>query len=131
MILIHDRASAARALEHDLEPHIRAALERELALLTSGPFELTDHTDILLVQPGDGEGDIEREAGVSPLVGPIDGVRWDQPGFELCWDLLTLGGGVFRAVFTFGGTHAVILLVPDALGVLPELLDCLRRYAAA
>ena len=127
-ILIHDRASAARALAVDLDPPIRAALQKELALLTSGPFDLTDHTDILLVQPGDGEGDVAREAGFSPLVEPIDGVRWDQPGFEPGWDLLTLDGGVFRAVFTFGSTHATVLLVPDAPGV---LLACLRRHAAA
>lgn len=131
MIVITDRASAARALAGDLDPPLRAALEAELALLTAGEHDLTDWTDILLVQPGDGEGDVAREAGFSPLADPFDGVRWDQPGFVPGWDMLTLSGGVFRAVFTFGSTHATIVLVPDADGIPPELLDLLRRSAAA
>lgn len=104
-ILIHDRATAARALALDLDPPLRAALEAELALLTSGDHDLTDWTDILIVQPGDTEATIAREAGFSPLVEPVDGARFDQPGFEPGWDLLTLRGGVFRIVFTFASVR--------------------------
>lgn len=128
MILIHDRASAARALDRDLDCHVRVAVEAELALLTSGEHDLTDWTDILVVEPGDTDANIRREAGFSPFVDPLSGARFDELGFEPGWDLLTLGGGVYRIVFTFGSTHATILLVPD--GVLPELLDLCRRHAA-
>ena len=130
MILIHDSATAAHALAADLDPRMRAALVAELALLTAGEHDLTDWTDIVVVQPGDTEDHIGREAGFSPLVDPISGARFLQPGFEPAWDLLTLRGGVFRLVATYGSTFATVLLVPDADGVLPELLDLCRRHAA-
>lgn len=130
MILIHDRASAAAVLTRNLEPPMRAALEAELLLLTAGEHDLTDWTDIALVPPGDSEDDIGREVGFSPLIDPISNVRFDEPRFEPGWDHLSLRGGVFRFVFTFGSTHATILLVPDADGILPDLLTLCRYYAA-
>lgn len=128
-ILIHDRASAALALARDLDPPVRAALAAELALLTAGEHDLTDHTDILVVEPGDGEAEIARETGFSPLADPLSGARWGEPGFEPGWDLLTLRGGVYRLVFTFGSTHATILLVPAIGGAWPELLAMCSLHA--
>lgn len=130
MILIYDRASAAAVPARNLDPPIRAALEAELALLTAGEHDLTDWTDIALIQPGDSEADIVREVGFSPLIDPISNVRFGEPGFEPGWDHLSLGGGVFRSVWTMGSTYACILLVPDADGILPGLLILCRHYAA-
>lgn len=128
MILIHDRASAARALSLPLATLMRAALVAEIALLTSGEHDLTDWTDILLVEPSDTEDYIAREAGFSPMVDPLSGTRHDDPGFEPGWDHLSESGGVHRLVFTFGSTHATILLVPDDDGPLATLC---RRHSAA
>lgn len=125
MIVVHDRASAAAALALDLDPPTRAALEAELALLTSGEHDLTD---ILLVEPGDDEAAVAREAGFSPLVDPISGARHGEPGFEPGWDVLTADGDVHRLVFTFGSTHATVLLVPDDNGPFAALC---RRHGAA
>jgi hypothetical protein len=127
--VIHDSASAAHALSCSLDPPLRAALEAEIALLTAGEHDLTELTDILLVTDKDTESDIGREVGFSPLIDPISNARFGQTGFEPGWDLLSLCGGVFRFVFTFGSTHATILLVPDADGILPELLTLCRHYA--
>jgi hypothetical protein len=126
MILIHDRASAAAALTRDLDAPTRAALEAELALLTN---DLTDWTDILLIQPGDSGADIEREAGFSPFDDPLSGLRHDHSGFEPGWDHLSTRGGYHRLVFTFGSTHATILLVPKDGSALADL--CCRYAAAA
>lgn len=126
MILIHDRASAARALAADLDPPVRAALEAELALLTAGEHDLTDWTDILVVQPGDTEEAVAREAGFSPLDDPLSGLRHDQPGFVPGWDHLSQGDDYHRLVFTMGSTHATILLVRDDGSALADLC---RRHA--
>lgn len=128
MYTIWNRASAAAALAGNLDAPARAALLAELALLTSGDHDLTDCTDILLIQPGDTEADIVREAGFSPFEDPLSGFRHDHPGFEPGWAYLSTGGGYHRLVFTFGSTHATILLVPDDDGALADLC---RRYAAA
>jgi hypothetical protein len=113
MILIHDRASAARALALPLPPPMLAALVAEIALLTSGEHDLTDWTDILLVEPGDDEAAVAAAAGFSPVVGPLSGLRHGQPGFEPGWDWLSRHDGYGRLVFTMGSTHATILLIPD------------------
>lgn len=131
MILIHNAATAASVLAKPLYPPMRAALVAELALLTSGEHDLTDWTDILLIEPGDTELTIAREAGFSPLDDPLSDARFDHPHFEPGWDVLTLRGGVFRLVFTFGSTHATILLVPDDARIAPDLLAFCRRHAAA
>lgn len=117
MIIVHDRASAALVLARPLDTPVRAALEAELALLTSGEHDLTDHTAVLVVEPGDTEAGVAREAGL-PM--PLDG-----------WDLLTLRGGVFRLLVTYGSTFATIILVPDRGGIDPALLDLCRRHAEA
>ena len=131
MIVIYDRATAAIALARDLDPPTRAALEAELALLTSGEHDLTEWTDIVVVEPGDTEEAVAREAGFSLLADPLSGLRLGLPGAKPGWDHLSLRGGVFRFVFTFGSTHATVILVPDRPGVLPALLDLCRCHAAA
>lgn len=125
MILIHDRASAARALAMPLPPPMRAALVAEIALLTGGDHDLTDWTDILLVEPGDDESAVEREAGFSPLVDPLSGLRHGQAGFEPGWDWLSRHDGYGRLVFTMGSTHATIIIVPDDAA--PALLAPFRE----
>lgn len=130
MLIIYDRGSATNVLAGSLDPPMRAAVEAELLLLTGGDHDLTGETDVLIVQRGDTEADIIREAGFSPLVDPITGIRFDQLGFEPSWDLLTLSGGVFRIVITYGSTFATILLVPDADGIEPALRALCRSHTS-
>ncbi len=43
---------------------------------------LLDLTLLLVVEAGDTEESIVEAAGFSPLVNPIDGIRWGSPGFH-------------------------------------------------
>jgi hypothetical protein len=113
MIIIYDRASAALALARDLGPHMRDELNAELTLLTSGEHDLTACTTVLLVEAGDTEADVAREAGMPDR---LDG-----------WDLLTLREDFFRMVITYGAEAATIILTPDTDGIDPALLDLCRR----
>lgn len=117
MIIIYDHHTAARALALPLDAPPRAALMAEIALLTSGEHDLTNHTAVLVVQPGDTTADVAREAGL-PL--PLAG-----------WDLLTLTGDVFRLVVTYGSTFATVVLIPDDERTDPRLLDLCRRNIMA
>jgi hypothetical protein len=128
MNIIHDSASAAHVLALALTPAVRNALETELALTAANG--LTACTDILIIEPGDTDFEIELEAGISPFVDPLSGARYDQPGFAPCWDILSLKDGVFRLVVTFGGGAAIILLIPDTPDICPDLLALCRQHAA-
>jgi hypothetical protein len=118
---LYDRATMTRALTGNLDPALTARLASRIAALSQGEFDLVDDTEILIVETGDTENDIIRHVGFSPLVEPIDGHRFGQPGFQPFWDWLIQHPGWWELSVSFGSTFAYILLIQDAEGVLPEL----------
>lgn len=130
MITIYDRASMARVMTLDLDPQLRRLLERRFATLRTPWGDLTDWTEWLILQPGDTEADIVRELGFSPLIEPIEGARFGSDGFQPFWNHLEFAEGHFVMTVSFGSTFAYVLLVPDGRGVLPELIELCRTYAA-
>ena len=129
MMLLHDRASTTRALTSDLDPKLRALLERRVASLVTPHGDLTDWTEFLIVQPGDTEAEIVFQLGFSPMFDPLSGARFGDLAFEPGWDWLILNAGFFEMIVTFGSTFAYILLIEDTDGVSPDLLALCRRYA--
>ncbi len=93
---------------------------------------LLDMTHLLIVEAGDTEEQIVEAAGFSPLVNPIDGVRWGSPGFHGHHDLLQLHDGWFELIFTVGNEGwACVMFVQDDQGAATELLSFCRTHAAA
>jgi hypothetical protein len=129
MITIYDRAAMARVLTLDLDPRLRRLLERRFASLVTIDGDLTDWTEFLIVQPGDGEADIVREVGFSPLAEPIDGGRFETDRFYPFWDQLTAHDGWYELTVSFGSAFAYVLFIQDTEGVLPELRLLCRAYA--
>lgn len=126
MLLLVDRAAMAHALTLDLDVRLLALLRRRI----DDFGDLVDVTEFLIIVAGDAESDIIREVGFSPVVEPIDQVRFGAPGFEPFWDHLVDHGGWFELSISFGSTFAYALLIQDTDGVLPDLLTLCRRYAA-
>jgi hypothetical protein len=116
----------AHALTLDLNPQLHSLLAARIGALTD---ELIDHTDYLVIEPGDTEAEIVRHIGLSPMTEPIDGARFGGAGFHAHWDWLTDHGGIFEMIVTFGSAFAYVLLIQDTEGTLPELLALCRRYA--
>lgn len=125
MLHFYDRATIAHALSLDLEPSLHLLLANRIGALTE---DLIDYTEYLVVQVGDTEEDLVRHIGFSPLVDPVDGARFGQPGFQPGFDWVTDHGGWFELVFTFGSTFAYILLIEDAPGALTDLIDLCRQF---
>jgi len=131
MIHIYDRATMAHALTLDLEARLRELLVARIARLQTEYGDLTDHTEFLVVEPGDTEDDIVRHVGFSPLVDPIDSHRWPDPHFQLGWDYLADRGQWFEMIVTFGSTFAYVLLIRDGEAISSPLLQLCHTYAAA
>lgn len=125
MLHLYDRATMAHALTLSLEPRLHRLLRARISALDE---DLIDWTEYLVVQPGDTEGDIIRHVGFSPLVEPIDGIRFGDPAFEPRWDWLSNHSGWFELIFTFGSTFAYVLFVQDADGVEPSLRRLCRDH---
>ncbi len=129
MQLLHDRATMMRALADTSDPALTHLLSNRMAALSQGDFDLLDHTEILVVEPGDTEHDIIREVGFSPLVEPIDGIRFGKPGFQPFWDWLVSHHGWWEMCISFGGTFAYIILIKDGPSRTPELTVLCDQYA--
>ena len=120
---------AAATLNHDPRLHRllvdRVDLYREAGLL--------DLTHILVIEPGDNEQAIVDVIGFSPLVNPLDGKRYGSADFHPHWEgPIWRHDGWFELIVTVGNDgFAFILLIADADGVLPELLDLCRTHASA
>jgi hypothetical protein len=125
MIHLFDRATMARALTLDLDPTLLRLLKDRISSLGA---ELIDWTEYLVVEPGDTEADIIRHIGFTPLVEPIDGKRFGEPGFYVHWDWLTDHGGWFELSVSFGSTFAYVLFIEDADQVPTDLLNLCRLY---
>lgn len=122
MLHFYDRATIAHALTLDLEPTLRRLLHKRIGALGD---DLIDHTEFLVVQPGDTEADIVRHVGFSPMIEPIDGKRFEHEGFHPFWDWLADHGGWFEMIVTFGSTFAYVLFIADGQD---ELQRMCRRF---
>jgi hypothetical protein len=129
MIHIYDRATMAQALTNAIDPQLRTLLRQRSTTLTEGEYDLTNETELVVIDVGDTEKDIVRLVGFSPLVEPIDGSRFGEGGFTPFWDWLIRHEGWFELTISFGSTFAYVLFIRDGGGVDPELLRLCRYYA--
>ena len=118
---------AAPAMQHKPRLHRllldRVALYREAGLL--------DLTHLLVVEPGDTEQAIIDKVGFSPLVNAIDGVRYGSADYQGDGPIWRHDGWYELVVPVGNDGFAFVLLVADADGIIPELLDLCRTYATA
>jgi hypothetical protein len=127
MLHLYDRATMVHALTLDLYPTLLRLLKDRIGALGEA---LIDWTEYLVVESGDTEADIIRHVGFSPLVEPIDGRRFGEPGFHPHWDWLTDQNGWFEMIVTFGSTFAYVLLIQDSEGVPSDITTLCRTYAS-
>lgn len=120
MIDLPDLDSQLAALNQPLEPNLYKLLHGRMQDALA--FELSDLTHFVVIEPGDGEGDIIDAIGFSPLVSRIAGIH-----LEPDWDWIERHEGWWELVYTVSNDgFAFILFVRDSPGVLPDLLDLCR-----
>ena len=128
MILINDEASFEAAIATSTDPALCRLLTTRLKLYRAGC--LLDLTTLAVIQAGDTAEDVEREAGLNPIVNPIDGARHPSPAFQEYWDYLELSNGWYEWICCAGDTgYATILLAPDLPDIDAELLAMFREFA--
>lgn len=86
-------------------------------------------THIVVVEPGDGEGDFLREAAFSPFRNPLSDTRYGDPGFEPHWNFARRYENIYEWLICIGnGGFAFIVLCPDSYDIDPTLLAMLREF---
>lgn len=125
---LYDSVALDAAAIQLLDPSLRDLVTSHLGqAIREG---LMDQTLLALIEPGDDEATIEAELGFSPVVTPIDGKRFGEPGWVPYWAWLQRNNGIASLTHTVGDSgYAIIILIPSAPGIWPELLAMLSAYS--
>jgi hypothetical protein len=130
MLSIYDEETAAAVLAQPLDPNLRSLIEGRLA--DAEAIGLGDLTHILVIQPGDTEAMILEEIGWSPLVHPMEEIRFGEADFSPYWSWLEALNGWYEMVHPVSNDgFAFLLLIEAAKGVVPELLTLCAENADA
>jgi hypothetical protein len=84
---------------------------------------------VIIVEAGDGVSDIEKEIGFSILTNLFDDVRYPDPDYVPCFEVLEDHGGCYEMLFILSdGDEAVEIFIPK-VGVDPLLLSMCSQFA--
>lgn len=128
MLSLYDLKTMNAALLLPLDPALHRLLSARIRDVIACGLE--EFTHIIVVEPGDGEGNFIREAALSPFYNPLSEARYGQAGFEPLWDWAErLDGWGWEFIRTIGNDgFAFIVLVPDAEGIDPMLRAMCASY---
>ena len=104
-----------------------------LKLLTLRLTQLTPNLphQMIIVEPRDTVEDLETITGCPILTNLFDDVRYPDPDFMPCCEVLEDHGGCYEMVFIFSdGDDTVSLFIPKT-GVDEELLSMCAKYAVS
>lgn len=118
MLDLYDRDTITAALHQPLDPELHTLIADRWSDAVAS--DLADLTHILVVQPGDTLADIVEAIGFSPLDHEAPEPDWRERHRTYRELIYCVGNSGF----------AYLVLVEDAAGVLPELLDLCRAEQA-
>ena len=115
MLSIYDDNTAKDALGGSLDPALREIIKARWS--DAQTLGLSDQTHILVIQPGDTEEVVQEQLGWSPLVHPIDEIRFGSKHFQPYWSWLQSFAGWYELMHTVGNAgFAYILLIDKGSG---------------
>ena len=85
---------------------------------------------VIIIEAGDSLSEIEQEIGFSILTNLFEDVRYPDPDFVPCFEVLEDHGGCYEMVFIFGdGDDGAVELFIPKVGVDPLLLSMCFQFA--
>ena len=120
MLIIQNRSQ----LHHIIHPDIHKLVTLRLAQLGS-----TLTARMIIMQTGDSLSDIEKELGFPILTNLFDDVRYPDPDFVPCFEVLEDHGAFYEMVFILSdGDDAIEIFIPKT-GVDQLLLAMCSQFA--
>lgn len=124
MQTLADREAILHALSTPLSPVVQAILRK----IADDP-DIEDCTYIAIICASDSEHDIIEHLGWSPLVHPMEGIRYGHPDFEPYWASLRNLGCWHELIHPVGNDgFAYVLLIEDTGD--GELVTMCREHGA-
>ena len=131
MRILRDTKSINTEIKENPDPAIANLLTRHLQF--GAEFNPDDPADLLTVfvlEPGDSPQTIDVEMNGCFLTNHYSRRRFGDPGFAPCFETLEEHPTVYEMLFIQSDEgHALVLLIPKAPDIDPELLALCARYA--
>ena len=86
---------------------------------------------VIIIEASDSLADIEQEIGFSILTNLFDDVRYPDPDFVPCFEVLEDHGGCYEMVFILSDADDAIEIFIPKTGVDNELLAMCSQYAVS
>ncbi len=134
MISLRDSAAVDRALASDIDPELRALIERRAGQLREYcADDIGELVHFLIVEAGDTIEAVQAELGFSPLVNFVDGARYGQPGWTPSWESVERHSSWFELVFVLSDDgFGWVLFLSAAAGTAGDLAQaCAQESRAA
>ncbi|WP_144096736.1 hypothetical protein [Croceicoccus sediminis] len=110
MLSLPDAASIEAALHQPLDSALHLILSERLQQIDAQGLGYLTH--IVVIQNGDNEASVIEACGWSPLVHPIDGIRYGHSGFVPYWAWLRDLGDWHELIHPIGNDgFAYVLLI--------------------
>ena len=108
------------------DPDILKLVKMRHDQLGDGMFD-----SVIIIEAGDSLSDIEEEIGFSILTNLFDDVRYPDPDFVPCFEVLEDHGGCYEMVFILSDDDDAIEIFIPKHGVDNELLAMCSQYAVS
>ena len=108
---------------------VTAADILDLLRLRFEQLNLEMNVTMFIVEPRETVEDIEEEIGFPILTNLFDDVRYPDPDFVPCFEVLEDHGGCYEMLFILSdGDEAIVIFIPK-VGVDPLLLSMCSQFA--
>ena len=113
------------------DPDLRALIEQRFEdICDDEDFDPDLHGLFIVVEPGDSVEALEKESGCPILHNLCNDIRFGEPGFSPCFEVLEEHDTCYEMVFVpGGGDFGVVIFIPKADGIDSDLLAMCAEYA--
>ncbi len=129
MIHIYNRRLTEIDLSNVFNQELRSLIVDRLSPSPLLGIDLANHTEILVIENGDTEEEIISTIGFTPMVEPIDSIRFPEPAFQPFWDAIIRHAEYFEILVTFGSSYALIIFVERSMKCLQEIVLLCEHFS--
>ena len=116
---------------HIDDPDLRRVVDQSFVdMAADDAYDPDIHGFMIIVEPGDRVEVLEQETGCPILHNLCNEIRFGEPGFSPCFEVLEEHPSFYELVFiTGGGDFGVLIFIPKQEDIHPELLALCAEYA--
>ena len=112
------------------DAYIRGLIAQRFQDITIDGYDYDDLCLFILAEPGDSIADLETAGGTWITTGIFTSAKYGEPDFAPSFEVLEEHPGhCFEMVHIMGGDFGVSTIIPDVVGIDPELLRFCKEYA--